>query len=464
MKFSFKFRLLAVFAILLFLAGTKVEAQGVLNLTVTSSASSLLVSNNLTYTIIVTNNFALLPSAVVSNTLPATVQFVSANPGSGVTFVTNASGVVFNITGFSIGTFAQMTLTVHPTQVGFVTNLVQFFTPNATNAPATNVVTQVTNTPPVQADLGVAITVPKTTIITNDLMTYGVSVTNAGPDAAPGVILTNTLPSGVILKGNYTVVSNNLIFNLGTMASGAFTNFQFTIQPTNAGVLNFFAAVGAPGVFDPNVTNNTASNSIAITNYLVGTLTASVTSTQLYNPQNGLVEQTITVANAGPASIPAARVIVTGLTNQQLYNVAGTNNGNPFVVYISSLASGQSVTLLLQFFAANYFTLANSQLQAFAVPVPNLAPPVVSSTSPNLVISRILPLSNGYVLIEFPSTAGKTYTVVYSDNASFSNAKIAPPSVVAGANRKQWVDYGPPTTWSVPSTVPARFYRVIQNP
>jgi uncharacterized repeat protein (TIGR01451 family) len=406
----------------------------------------------------------------VSNTLPATVQFVSATLGAGVTYTTNASGVVFNITGFNVGTFAQMTLTVQPTQVGFVTNLVQFFTPYATNAPATTVVTQVTNTPPVQADLGVAITVPKTAIITNDLMTYGVSVTNAGPDAASGVMLTNTLPPGVILKGvlpsqpGYTVVSSNLIFSLGTLISGAFTNFQFTIQPTNVGTLYFSASVSAPGVFDPNITNNTASNSIAITNYLAGTLTANVTSTQIYNPQNGLVEQTITVSNVGSASVPAARVVVTGLTNQQLYNVAGINNGNPFVVYISSLASGQSVTLLLQFFAANYFTLANSQLQAFAVPVPNLAPPVVSSSSANLVISRILPLSNGDVLLEFPSTAGKTYTVVYSDNVSFSNAMIAPPSIVAGANRKQWVDYGPPTTWSVPSTVPARFYRVIQNP
>ncbi len=137
---------------------------------------------------------------------------------------------------------------------------------------------------------------------------------------------------------------------------------------------------------------------------------------------------------------------------------------NPFVVYISSLNPNQTVSLLLQFFATNYFTLTNSQLQAFGVPMPNLSPPVVSSSSPTLVISRILPLSNGDVLIEFPSTVGKTYTVVYSDNVSFSNAMIAPPSIVAGANQKQWVDYGPPTTWSVPSTVPARFYRVILNP
>ena len=73
---------------------------------------------------------------------------------------------------------------------------------------------------------------------------YGVTVTNLGPDAAPNVILTNTLPSGVILLGvspssqTYSVVSSNLIFNLGTLASGGYVNLQFAIEPTNAGVLS----------------------------------------------------------------------------------------------------------------------------------------------------------------------------------------------------------------------------------
>jgi uncharacterized repeat protein (TIGR01451 family) len=473
MKCHFQVRLLAAFAAVLILAGTKVEAQGVLSLTVTSSASSLLVSNNLTYTIIVTNNFALLPSAVVSNTLPATVQFVSANPGSGVTFVTNASGVVFNITGFGVGTFAQMTLTVQPTQVGFVTNLVQFFTPYATNAPATNVVTQVTNTPPVLADLGVAITVPATAIITNDWTTYSVAVSNAGPAAASGVMLTNTLPPGVILLGVlprlpvYTMVSSNLIFSLGTLNSNASTGFQISIQPTNAGVLNCFASVGAPGVLDPNLTNNTAANSIAVYNYLSGNLLAVTNSVQTPNQQNGLIEQSILLSNLGTNPVTAARVVVKGLGNR-LFNAVGTNSGNPFVVYTAPsavpLGTTASVTLLLQYSPRLSFAFANSQLQAFAVPVPNLVPPAVSSASTSLNITHIVAMPNGNMILEFPSTLGRTYTMVYSDNASFSNAMIAPPSIVAPANQVQWIDYGPPTTVSVPSATSARFYRVIQNP
>jgi len=68
------------------------------------------------------------------------------------------------------------------------------------------------------------------------------------------------------------------------------------------------------------------------------------------------------------------------------------------------------------------------------------------------------------MLIEWPSTTNRTYTVVYSDNVLFLNAMIAPPAVVAPANRTQWIDYGPPTTTNVPANTGARFYRVYQNP
>ena len=79
-------------------------------------------------------------------------------------------------------------------------------------------------------------------------------------------------------------------------------------------------------------------------------------------------------------------------------------------------------------------------------------------------IDCIVELANGNMLIEWPSTVGRTYTVVYSDNVSFTNALMAPPSIVAPANRTQWIDYGPPTTTSAPTNSNARFYRVLQNP
>jgi len=67
-------------------------------------------------------------------------------------------------------------------------------------------------------------------------------------------------------------------------------------------------------------------------------------------------------------------------------------------------------------------------------------------------------------LLEF-TNLGSSYTVVYSDNLQFSNAMIATPAVKSGANRIQWLDYGPPATISAPTnTVGSRYYKVILNP
>ena len=477
MKLSYKFRLLAVFAALLILTGTEVAAQPYFGLSVIPSANSVLVSNSLTYTITVTNLAGDLSSAYtfVTNTLSPSVQFGSAVPSLGGAVTNYGNLVVFNLGALQATAIVQMSLNVEPTSAGLVTNqiVVSFANTIVTYTAATNVVTQVTNIPPVQADLGVAITVPTTAIITNDWTTYSVSVTNAGPSAAPGVMFTNTLPPGVILLGVlpklaiYTASGSNLIFNLGTVNSGTSTSFQFSLQPTNAGLLNLSASVGAPGIIDPNPANNTASNSFAVLNYLSGNLLAVTSSTQIVNQQNGLIEQSILLSNLGTNSVTAARVVVTGLSNR-LFNAVGTNSGSPFVVYTAPsatpLATNSSVTLLLQYSPRLGFAFANSQLQAFAVPVPNLAPPAASSASRSLNITHLVAMPNGNMILEFPSTLGRTYTLVYSDNASFSNAMIAPPSIVAPANQVQWIDYGPPTTVSVPSAASARFYRVIQNP
>jgi hypothetical protein len=198
-------------------------------------------------------------------------------------------------------------------------------------------------------------------------------------------------------------------------------------------------------------------------------LTVFTSSAQSTNFISGLLEQTITVSNAGPDAVSAARVVVSGLTNR-LFNAVGTNGVNPFVVYApptgAELASGQSVDLLLQFFPRRAFPLANSQLQAFAVPVPNLTPPVISATVTNISYSRVAVLPNGNLLIEWNAISNRTYTVVYSDTDPLviTNGLIAPPAITAPANVVEWIDYGPPATASKPAGTANRFYRVIMNP
>jgi hypothetical protein len=282
-------------------------------------------------------------------------------------------------------------------------------------------------------------------------------------------MLTNTLPPGVGFKSVSpaspapSIVGSNIVFNLGTLASGAFTNFLLTVQPTNAGVLTFSSFVSSASVPDPNPANNSASTNITVTNYLSGQLIVFTNAAQIYNMQNNLVEQSITVTNAGTNSVDAVRVVVAGLTNR-LFNAVGTNNGNPFVVCSAALNTNQSVKLLLQCVANNYFPFTNSQLQAFAVTPPNLAAPLAVAVSTNLDIISIVRLSSGRMLIWFPSISNRTYTVVYSSDLSATNWLMAQPSVVAPATFTEWIDYGPPATVSTPVSTSNRFYRVFLNP
>ena len=360
-------------------------------------------------------------------------------------------------------------MTVQPTAAGFVTNMIIVASFEVTNTATTNVVVQVTNAPIITADLGVAVTGPRQPVITNDWVTYGVIASNAGPNAATGVTLTNTLPAGVILLGsaraNYTIAGSNLIFNLGTLAAGVFTNFQFSIQPTNAGPFMIFASIGS-AMLDTNLANNSADTNVTVTNYLSEALVAVTNSAQAVNLQNGLEEQSILLINTGSNDVPAARIVVTGLT-RQLFNTAGTNNGLPFVDLNAGLEAGGSVTLLLQYAPRGSFPFTNGQLHAFALPsVLDWTPPAATLTGTNLNINRIVRLSNGNMLIEWFAVTNRNYTVVYSDNVSFSNAMIAPPSIsiAAPGNKVQWIDYGPPATVSAPTNASARFYRVFLNP
>ena len=465
----------ALLALGLMVAGIRAEAQG-FGLSVTAPFN-ILVSNSLSYTIIITNLTGISQTVTVTNTLTGTsFQFGTPTASQGSNTI-SGSNVIFFLPPLATNGTVTMILPVVPTSTGLLTNTITVATNGMFFGSFTNPAVQVTNTAP-GADMAVTMTVPASAVFTNDWMVYGVSVTNLGPGTATGVFLTNTLPTGVGYKSvspsnhSYTVSiqSSNVIFSLGTLTNGAFRNFLLTVQPTNAGVLPFVSVVSTNNnAFDPDTANNLASNNITVLSYFAGQLTAVTNSAQVYNSQNGLVEQSILVSNVGPNSVNAVRAVVTGLTNQ-LFNAVGTNNGSPFVVYAATLDTNQIVNLLLQFFAMNYFQLTNSQLHAFAVSVPNLTPPAAAAVSTNVNITRIIKLTNGSpliigsMLIEFPSLTNRTYTVVYNNDLSSTNWLIAPPSIIAPANQTQWIDYGPPTTVSAPPNSSNRFYRVFLNP
>lgn len=447
--------------VLLLTANPTTPAQD-FGLKATASPDPVVVNHPILYFIDVTNTFGFsITDVFVTNAIPHSAIVNAATNSEFGTIYTNSVGVVFRINTFIGGAVARLTLSLTPVVAGSFTNQITVAALNRTSA-TTNVITQVLFP---SADLAVGMTNSTSGVLTNDATVIGLWVTNLGPNSASGVVVSNRLPASFKLLSvapagvNYTFNGGDLALNLGTLASGSSTQLLVSVQPTNAGTFNLSAAVSASDILDPNPLNSGVTNNLIVSGFLEADLAVTVMSQQ-FNRQTGLLEMAVRLTNNGATNVPAARLIVSGLTNGTwLYNAVGTNTAGAYALYNAPLAGGGSMDLLLEFYVLTRGPLTSYNLQPVAVPAINLTAPTNSGTT---ITNHVL--SSGGFLIEFPATPGAIYTIVYSDNLSFSNALTAQPSIVAPANRVQWIDNGPPKTISHPSNTIARFYRVFQAP
>lgn len=317
------------------------------------------------------------------------------------------------------------------------------------------------------ADVGVTIYPPNLDVITNDWMPYMIMVTNNGPGAAQNVTATTTLPANFGLidaSPSYAVTNNVLTFNFGTLTNLAARLISVRARPTNSGAFNLTATVSSSVSTDPVSANNSSNPGITVGTYLPGTLAVSMVSTSKFNPQTGLMEQTVQLSNTGPSSVPSARIVVSGLTSTNyVYFAAGTNDGKQFVLYPLPLEPMQTANLVLQFYSSTRtLVVSNSQFQAYPTVLASLNPPGVLGA--NIPITKVLRLSTGYTMIEYPSLIGSNYTILYSDDPAFTKPRAVPASIKAPASAIQWIDHGPPLTTSTPTPPAPRYYRVFINP
>jgi uncharacterized repeat protein (TIGR01451 family) len=118
-----------------------------------------------------------------------------------------------------------------------------------------------------QADLAVTKTVDNATPVFGTLVTYTVTVTNHGPDAATNVIVADPLPPGLILvaaapsQGAFNGTSG--LWTVGTLANGVTAVLRFTAQTAaNGPIVN--NAVTRADQFDPDLSNNQATASVTV--------------------------------------------------------------------------------------------------------------------------------------------------------------------------------------------------------
>src|SRR6185503_13354377 len=134
---------------------------------------------------------------------------------------------------------ALLSLVVSPRAFGTLTNAITVASLTTTSA----ITSEITQVIAGQSDLDVSLTGPTEQILANDWVTYFLAVTNRGPDAAPGVVVSNRLPADVglisvtISNQAVTFTNQSLLWNVGILGIGGTNSLSIRVQPTNAGTV-----------------------------------------------------------------------------------------------------------------------------------------------------------------------------------------------------------------------------------
>jgi uncharacterized repeat protein (TIGR01451 family)/gliding motility-associated-like protein len=411
-----------------------------LSVTKTSSPKPVIAGQTLTYTITLTNNGpgSLLAADVVTLTdnLPAGFTATTYTAGKGVFNKTTGEW-----TGLTLDNGQSTTLiiagTVAPTITGTLSNTVSVVAPIGTNdkVPGNNSATETT---PVsrQIDFSLTKTATPSPVAAGQALTYTLTLKNNGLSSllvTDIVKVVDNLPAGFTATaftpatGTYTSTNGN--WTGLTLASGQSTTLVITgtFSATAAtGSLTNTAVVTSPlDITDPDLTNNTATNTVNTTRVIDLGVSKSATPATAVTGQ--ALTYTITLTNSGPSALVASDIIKVldnlpaEFTASNYTAGMGTYNSTNGNWTGLTLASGQSTTLIIAGTVAANANGSLSNTVSVTLPVgitdPNSANNTATITTP---ISRIIDLGITKTAAPKPAIAGQpfTYTITLSNNGT----------------------------------------------
>jgi uncharacterized repeat protein (TIGR01451 family) len=273
--------------------------------------------------------------------------------------------------------------------------------PNAAN----NSATEMTTVNPL-ADLSVTKTDAADPVNVGQNIVYTVTVSNAGPSAAPNVVLSDTLPAAVTFVnavpsqgGACTLVGLTLTCPLGTINSGAMATVTITVTTSALAAPSVTNTVSVTsGAVDPNAANNTVSEMTAV-NPIADLSIAKTDSPDPVVISNNIT-YTLTVTNNGPS--PAAGIVINdplpaNVTFVSVTAPAGSTCTTPAVggtgtvncALPGMLASGANVAIMIVVQApATAGTVNNTATVTSAITDPT---PANNSATAVTTVTTILP-------------------------------------------------------------------------
>ena len=219
--------------------------------------------------------------------------------------------------------------------LGNITNTAAVASPKVVNLFTNNSVFTLI-TPVVSPDLSLTMigSVPIISL-TNQTVTYTMTVTNLQPITATSVILSNnfptnlallgmTYPAGILVSTNQT----NLVFQLGTMTNGqTFTVSRLPLESSVGFATN--TAVVFDTYVDPNPTNNTATQVTQISsNYVPPVFALGITGSPTNIGGDQEVVYTFNVTNVGTVNSPDV-LLAESLSSNLFFLTASLPNISP---------------------------------------------------------------------------------------------------------------------------------------
>jgi len=378
-------------------AVTTISAPTTADLSITKStaATSVAAGGSISYTITLTNNGPHnATSVVMTDVLPASLLFQSISAPAGFSCTTPAIGangtVTCNGASLANGASAPFTLvvTVDGNASGTISNTAGVSaaqtdsTPGNSSATASPVTVNAAS-----ADLSLAKTTNATQAVIGGTITYTITLTNNGPDAASSVVVSDVLPSSLLFQSISAPAgfscttpavgaSGTISCSAATLANGATATFTLVTRVAagaSGSISNSASVSSATG--DPNG-GNSSSSAPALAAVSSADVSISKTTNATQAMIGSVINYTLTASNAGPS--PATNVVVTDTLPAGLQFVSATpsqgscSGTTTITCNLGTLASAASATVTLSVrVIATSGSVANSATVAATESDPN---------------------------------------------------------------------------------------------
>lgn len=274
------------------------------------------IGQNATYTLNVRNNGPNTASNVlVSDTLPVGLEFISATPAP----TRQGNTLTWNLGSLPDGESRNFSVVVRGQVAGSRTNQASVTSSERDRDQSNNqaqatveVVAPPAPPPPPpppppepRADLALSKSVSPAQVNVGDRVGYILTLINNGPNAATGVVLTDTLPAGLsnVTAEGAGLSNNTLTWNVGNLPSGERRSFTVQATATQTGTLTNSAQVRLRET-DPTPDNNQAQATLLVVQPTV------TPPPPVVRPEPQRERESEVTLGARLASIPSASVVI----------------------------------------------------------------------------------------------------------------------------------------------------------